>query len=163
MKPALLVLDPQNDFFEEDNPNLAAFRATIPVINSASAFFRERRWPVLFVQHISHDKPAGSHAWAIHAGFDCTAQDIQFSKTHPNAFWQTELDTLLKSRQVDFVVLAGYLAEQCVLATLRAALEHAYRGAILENSIASLDDRHTRFVLEISPHISLDEWKADAD
>jgi hypothetical protein len=29
MKPALLILDPQNDFFGDDNPNLAEFQTAV--------------------------------------------------------------------------------------------------------------------------------------
>ena len=163
MKPVLLAVDPQNDFFQQDNPNLAKFQATIPIINSAIALFRERYWPVIFVQHVSRKKPVSSQAWAIYERFNSKPDDVRLSKTHPNAFWNTELDSLLKSYQVDFVVVTGYMAEQCVLSTLRGASERAYRGAILEKSIASLDNRYTQFTLEISPHISLDELKANVD
>jgi nicotinamidase-related amidase len=51
MKPALLILDPQNDFFGDDNPNLAEFQTAVPTINAAIALFRQRGWPVIFVQH----------------------------------------------------------------------------------------------------------------
>ena len=161
LKPALLALDLQNDFFGDDNPNLAGFQATVPVINSAIGLFREHDCPVVFVQHVSLSKPAGSPAWGIHAGFCCHAEDARLSKTYANAFWNTELDALLVSHRVDFVALSGYLAEQCVLSTLRGAYERGFRGAILERSIASLDERLTRFTLAISGHISLEAFKAD--
>ena len=63
---------------------------------------------------------------------------------------------------MDFVVVAGYIAEYCVLSTLRGALERGYRGAILYQAIASLDSRYTRFTVEISPHIALVDLKANA-
>ena len=110
MKPALLLLDPQNDFFGEDNPNLVEFRATIPVINAAIDHSRIRNWPVIFVQHVSQNKPSGSRAWSIHEGFDHMEKDFLLSKTQMNAFWNTELDPLLKLCHVDFVVVAGYIA-----------------------------------------------------
>lgn len=163
MKPALLVIDPQNDFFVGDNPNLAEFQATIPVINAAIAMFRQQQWPVVFGQHTSSGKPVGSYAWAISKLFDCQVGDAQFSKTHYNAFWNTKLDDILKTDGVDFVVVCGYLAEHCVLSTLRGALERGYRSAVLEHSMASLNNRHTQFVWDISPHITFDElYKAGA-
>ncbi len=157
MKPALLVIDPQNDFFAGDNPNLAEFQATIPVINAAIALFREQQWPVVFVQHTSPNKPIGSYAWAISKLFDCQLTDTQFSKTHYNAFWNTDLNFILKAEAVDFVVVCGYVAEYCVLSTLRGALERGYRGAILEHSIASLNNLHTQLTWDISPHITFDD------
>lgn len=71
-----------------------------------------------------------------------------------------ELDSILQGYHVDFVVVSGYVAEYCVLSTLRGALERGFRGEILEQSIASLDNRYTQITLEISPHITLDEVKA---
>lgn len=163
LRPALLVIDPQNDFFAGENPNLAEFQATVPIINSTIAVFRDHRWPIIFVQHTSRKKLVGSQAWAISEQFDFRSNDVQLSKTHYNSFWNTELDSLLKSYRVDFVVISGYIAEYCVLATLRGALERGYRGAILEKSIASLNSRYTQFTMEISPHIDLDELEANAN
>jgi len=62
---SLLVLDPQNDFFSEDNPNIGEFRATIPVINRALQLFRQKGLPIIFIQHTSTKKPIGSQAWEI--------------------------------------------------------------------------------------------------
>jgi len=42
MPPVLVILDPQNDFFGSDNPNLTGFLETIPVINQAIDFFTNR-------------------------------------------------------------------------------------------------------------------------
>jgi nicotinamidase-related amidase len=86
MKHALLVLDPQNDFFEEGNPNLGEFQATIPVVNRAMQLFHERGLPVIFMQHTSLKKPAGSHAWEIHPSFESQPEDIRLIKERENAF-----------------------------------------------------------------------------
>lgn len=160
MKLALLVLDPQNDFFEEDNPNIDGFRATVPVINQALQLFHERGLPIIFVQHTSTKKPVGSHTWEIYPSFACQPDDIRLIKKSENAFWNSELDATLIKKQVDFVIIAGYLAERCVLSTLRGALERSYHGAILEGAIASLNNRFTQFTLDISPHLLIDELEA---
>ena len=156
MKKALLLLDPQNDFFGEDNPNLSAFQATVPVINAAIATFREQHWPVIFIQHTSDRKPEGSNIWKILPQFNLHPEDICLNKTHFNAFWQTDLETILKSKQVNSVIVCGYMSEFCVLSTLRAAMERGFDASILEGAIASLNDHHTQFTLEISPQIKFD-------
>jgi nicotinamidase-related amidase len=160
MKHALLVLDPQNDFFDEDNPNLGEFHATISVVNRALLLFHERGLPIIFIQHTSLKKPVDSNAWEIYPSFACQPDDIRLIKKHENAFWDSELDATLIKQQVDSVIITGYLAERCVLSTLRGALERSYHGAILEGGIASLDNRFTQFTLEISPHVSIDELEA---
>lgn len=119
MKHALLVLDPQNDFFEEGNPNLGEFQATIPVVNRALQLFHERGLPVIFIQHTSLKKSVGAHAWEIHPSFACQPDDIRLIKERENAFWNSDLDATLVKHQVDSVIITGYLAEHCVLSTLR--------------------------------------------
>jgi nicotinamidase-related amidase len=160
MHLALLLLDLQNDFFEADNPNLPAFEAAAPVINDAITLAREQGWSLVFVQHTSERKPAGSQPWEINERFDCRPIDTRLNKAHENAFWNTGLDALLRSQLVDLVVVAGYVAERCVLSTLRGATERGYRAAILDEAIASLDDRFTRFTLDISPLVTLEALRA---
>jgi len=157
MKPALLALDLQNDFFEADNPNLAGFQRTIPTINAVIALFRERGWPIVFIHHTSKNKPTGSHAWQIHPSFDCRSEDRRVQKGHMNAFWDSELDTALKLLGVDLVVIVGYASEFCVLSTFRGAGERGYKNAILKDGIASLDEQRTQFTLGISTTTTLDE------
>ena len=154
---ALLILDPQNDFFGADNPNLPAFQATVQVVNAAIAIFREQHWPVIFIQHTSKRKPAGSENWKIHPQFNHHSDDICLNKTHYSAFWKTDLETTLKKQQVDSVIVCGYMSEYCVLSTLRAAVERGFDAFILDGSIASLDDRLAQFALEISLKIGLAE------
>jgi len=74
---------------------------------------------------------------------------VRFNKTTENAFWNTGLDALLRSQRVGRVIIAGFLAERCVLSTLRQA-------ALLEGGIAGYDDRYAQFTLEISPRVSLE-------
>jgi nicotinamidase-related amidase len=161
MKLALLVLDPQNDFFQEDNPNFDEFYATIPVINRALRLFRQKGLTIVFLQHTSTKKPVGSHSWEIYPSIDCQPDDIRLIKKYENAFWNSELDATLVKRQVDSVIITGYLAERCVLSTLRGALERSYHGSILEGAIASLDKRLTHFTLEISSHLSIEELETE--
>ena len=157
---ALLILDPQNDFFGNDNPNLPAFQATIPVINNAISIFREQNWPVIFIQHTSKRKVVDSDIWKIHSAFDRQEKDISINKTHFSAFWGTNLETKLRESQVTSVVVVGYMSEYCVLSTLRAAIERGFEAVILDGSIATLEDRFTQFTLEISPTISIEHLKS---
>ena len=156
MNTALVILDAQNDFFAAGNPNLPAFEAAAEVINAAIARFRTAGGGPIFVQHTSERKPAGSQRWAINDRFDCRPIDVRFNKTTENAFWNTGLDALLRSQRVGRVLIAGFIAERCVLSTLRGAKERGYQAVLLEGGIAGYDDRYTQFTLEISPRLSLE-------
>lgn len=157
MPPALIILDAQNDFFGADNPNLAAFRRSVPVINAAISAFRRRGWPVIFMQHTSPARPAGSAAWQIHAGFQRGPQDAALIKTQQNAFDGSNLNQHLAARGVDVLVIAGYVGEYCVLATYCAAQRMRYQAFVLQGGTASLED----FDLdEVEPPV---QWLAVAE
>lgn len=159
MSTALVVIDPQNDFFETSNPNLADFEAAVPVINAAIALAREAGWSLVFVQHTSERTPAGSQPWEISELFDCRPIDVRMNKTTENAFWNTGLDALLRSQRIGRVVVAGFISERCVLSTLRGAAERGYEAVLLEGGIAGFDDRYTQFVYDISAVVSLEDLR----
>ena len=129
MNPALLIVDPQNDFFESDNPNLVEFQRVLPTINAAIALFKKRGWLIVFGQHSSSKKQPGTHAWKIFEGFNSIVESFKISKKYPNSFWKTKLNSLLKPSQVDFVVVTGFCSEHCVLSTFRGAYERGYKGS----------------------------------
>lgn len=137
--PALLILDPQNDFFGADNPNLRGFLQTVPVINRLLDTFHHLGWPVIVVQHVSKSKPEGSEGWKIYAAFHITAADFRFSKRNNDAFYGTPLDGLLRSLPARRLVIAGYAAEQCVTATYRTACSLGYLPVVLADGTASLE------------------------
>lgn len=89
MKSALLIVDPQNDFFGDDNPNLPEFQRVAVTINRAIAFFREYSLPIIFLQGTAPHKQAGTHLWEVHRGFDCRPDDIRVTTAYQNAFWNT--------------------------------------------------------------------------
>ena len=160
MRPALLVLDPQNDFFEAGNSNLAEFERAVLVINTAAALFREHNCPVVFVQHTSARKPPGSHEWGIYEGFDCNPDDARLNKTHQNAFEHSGLDLLLSSHDVTFVVLSGFELEHCVLASYHEALGRDYQAALLGGGIAGRDNARTDAVVRGCRMVTLEDLHA---
>ncbi|HWQ47229.1 MAG TPA: isochorismatase family cysteine hydrolase [Longilinea sp.] len=149
MKPALLVLDPQNDFFEDDNPNLAGFKASIGVINSLVAESHRQGWPVVVIQQTGPKKPAGSPAWQVYPAFQFAPTDTFMQKTKQNAFWQTPLEEFLRSKGVDSIFLAGYAAEFCILTTFRGACEREFTTWIIKGAVAAFTPKYTAFVYDI--------------
>jgi nicotinamidase-related amidase len=158
MKPALLVVDPQNDFFGTDNPSLNEFLRVIPNNNKAISIFRKYKLPIIFIQHTSVKKAKDTFPWQIYSEFDYRPEDHCLTKTYSNAFWKSNLDEYLKTLHVDFVMLTGFIAEYCVYATYLGAHERGYKARIIQDTIASVDDMHRiQFILGISDHISLGE------
>ena len=156
MKSALLVLDVQNDIFVPENPNLLAFESTLPIINTAIGIFRTEGLPIVLGHHASSNKPEGSDPWMIYHGVDSTDSDFHISKSFHDAFWQTELDSYLRSLAVKAVLICGFLSEYCVLSTYRGALQRGYRAQVLEGAIASLSDEMNEFTLRLCGHVGPD-------
>lgn len=157
MITALLILDVQNDFFGDDNPNLEAFHKTVPHINAAIRVFRKGKRPFCFIQHTSPKKSAGSDDWKIAPLFEYTPEDWSINKSFQNAFWQTDLEKQLRSEKVEAVIIAGYVSEFCVLSTYRGAQERGFQAWVLEAGIASLDNQNTDFVLKMTNKMTLNE------
>ena len=153
MPPVLIILDPQNDFFGSDNPNLAGFLETIPVINQAIDFFHQHEWPVIFLQHTSAGKPENSKQWEVYEQFVRSPEDIFITKGKQNAFEGSLLQNILQARKATQLLLAGYLAEYCVLTTYRAAMLLGYQASILKDGTASLD--YSMNLEETDPNIRL--------
>ena len=152
---ALLVLDVQNDIFVPENPNLSAFETALLVINEAIGLFRNEALPIALIQHASSKKPEGSESWMVYRGLNSTDSDFRLSKPFLDAFWQTELDSHLRSSAVKDLIVCGFLSEHCVLSTYRGAIQRGFKAQVLEGGVASLSDDMTEFTLRLCEHVSI--------
>lgn len=66
--------------------------------------------------------------------------DIQMTKEYSNAFWKTELEMMLREKEIGLVVVAGFAAEHCVLFTYNGAIERGFKTVILQKGILSTQD-----------------------
>jgi nicotinamidase-related amidase len=137
MKPALLVIDVQKAFFQ-DNPAAAApLRDAAEYINVAIKLFREKKLPIICVQHMNPE----DNLVPGQAGFDLPEilnilpTDPHIHKTYSNAFNKTTLAEMLRKEGVDTVVITGFAAEGCVTATCRGAVDLDLTAIILRGSI----------------------------
>ncbi len=157
MKPALLVIDVQKAFFQEDSVTTQSLERAIVFINIAIALFRKKHLPVISVQHID---PAG-HLEPGEAGFDLPDQlnildsDIHIHKTYGNSFCKTPLEAKLRELGVDTVIVTGFCAEYCVLSAYRGAEDLDLTPIILHDAIASGVPENIKFVESMSETVSL--------
>jgi nicotinamidase-related amidase len=146
MKKVFLLLDPQCDFFSDENPNLLEFKKTVPVINRVLQYFRERSQPVIVIQHTSAKLSAHSPGWKIHPGIALDGTEILMRKHFQNAFWKSQLAKTLHALQAQDLLIAGYLAERCVLSTYRGAIERGFKPVLLADGSAGV--QHPEAVLD---------------
>src|SRR6185437_2404065 len=127
MTPALLVVDMQNEFFAPGSPAAGSLAVAAEYINAAIGLFRRAKAPVVVVSDIEEPlRVPGSELFGLHPSVAAEPSDLRIDKRFGNAFWKTDLDELLRARSIDMVIVSGFCAEFCVLATYRGAVERGY-------------------------------------
>jgi nicotinamidase-related amidase len=136
MSTALLVVDMLNRYEHEDAERLrASVRETIPSIRALLDQARDAEALTAYVNDNHGDWTAGRRSlteWALD-GADpalvepiAPAGDVPFLvKARHSAFYATQLEYLLREREVTRIVLTGQVTEQCILYTaLDAYIRH---------------------------------------
>lgn len=67
------------------------------------------------------------------------AREPVIDKAGFSAFHQTTLDTVLRVRGIDTLLLAGFTTQCCVASTLRSAVDHGYACVLLQDACAAYD------------------------
>lgn len=156
MKPALLVIDVQKAFFEFDPVTTQSLKKAIEYINAAIKLFREKQQPIICIQHIaeSDNLVPGAEGFDLPETLHILPSDIHIHKKYGNSFNKTPLYDTLKELGVDTVILTGFCAEYCVLATCCGAQDHDLTPIILRGSLASGISQNIGFVESINEVIS---------
>jgi len=156
MKPALLVIDIQNEFFNLNQAASDSLKAAIECVNVAIDLFRKKNLPIVVIQHKSEEEGLvpGKAGFEVPATVKLEPQDMRIVKTYGNSFTKTGLVEKLRNLGVDTVIVTGFCAEYCVLSTYRGAQDFDFTPIILKGSLASDNAEHIRFVEEITETIS---------
>jgi nicotinamidase-related amidase len=157
MKPALLVIDVQKEFFKFGETTEQSLHDAIEYINEAIALFREKELPVICVQHIEEEDNLvpGEEGFELPDELDILPSDLNIRKTYGNSFNKTPLEDQLRDLGVDTVIISGFCAEFCVLSTYRGAQDLDLTPIVLRGSLASNELQNITFVESISDIISL--------
>jgi nicotinamidase-related amidase len=156
MKPALLVIDVQKQFFKISPVTAQSLESAIEYINAAIEMFREKDLPVICIQHMDKaDKLVPGEAdFEIPDQLDILQTDFHVQKTYGNSFNKTPLANKLRELGVDTVIVTGFCAEACVLSSARGAEDYDFNAIILRGALASTKPDNIRFVESISDVIS---------
>lgn len=156
MKPALLVIDVQNEFFNISQACSDSLKSAISYINAAIDLFRKKNLPIVVIQHKNEEQGLvpGKSGFDVPESVKLEPQDIRIVKTYGNSFTKTGLAEKLRMLGVDTVVVTGFCAEFCVLSTYRGAQDLDFTPIMLKGSLASDNAEHVRFVEEITETVS---------
>lgn len=137
MKIALLIVDMQNifmhDLMEQLNVNQAC-----EYMNHVSGLLRAKDQLVVHIQDMEGSEGDADPAIReVIPEITVDPQDSVILKQHSNAFWGTDLEQLLRSHDVGFVIVAGFAVEHCVMFTFNGALERGFKAAMLQKGVLS--------------------------
>jgi nicotinamidase-related amidase len=158
MKAALLVIDVQKQFFSDHAVRTAELEAAAAYINAAIDLFRKKGLPVVCVQHTdpADNLVPGQAGFEVADILEILPGDVHIHKTYGNAFTKTPLADTLRASGVDTVVVTGFAAEGCVLATVRGAEDFDFTSMILRGSIVGGKPGVAPLIESINEIISFD-------
>ena len=161
MKPALLVIDVQKQFFKFSPTTAQSLDDAIEYINAAIELFREKDLPIICIQHVDEENGLvpGEEGFELPESLSILPSDLHIHKTCGNSFNKTPLKEELQELDVDTVVITGFCAEYCVLSTYRGAQDLDVTPIILRGSLASGVLENIKFVESISDLISYGSLK----
>ena len=156
MKPALLVIDVQKEFFKFSPATAQSLNDAIEYINAAIALFREKHRPIICIQHMDEEEKLvpGEEGFELPEELDILPSDLHIHKTYGNSFNKTPLEGELRDLGVDTVIITGFCAEYCILSTYRGAQDLDLTPIILRGSLASSILENIKFVESVSDLIS---------
>ena len=136
---ALILVDIQNDYFENGNWPVAKMAAASA--NAASLLEHARKSGQLVV-HVHHEIPSdeapffrpGTYGARIHASVAPQTGEAVILKHHPNSFRETGLLALLQDNGIRNVTICGAMSQMCIDATTRAAADFGFDVTVPEDA-----------------------------
>ena len=146
---ALIVIDVLNRYEHDDaEPLIESVRASLPALSLLIDHARERDVPTVYVNDNYGDWSAGRRELCEQAlrGPDPTlvepilpAPGTPFvTKARHSAFYETQLDYLLRNEQIERVVLVGQVTEQCILYSALDAYVRHYAITVARDAVAHI-------------------------
>jgi nicotinamidase-related amidase len=153
---ALLVIDMQRFFLDRDSPTFTCGgRAILPNVRKLVAAFREASRPVIYTRHVHHPDgiDAGIMGWwwqgmCLEGTPESeTAEEIAplasekvILKHRYSAFYNTDLETVLRCLKIEDLVISGVMTNMCCKSTARDAYHRDYRVFSLADGTATINE-----------------------
>jgi isochorismate hydrolase len=147
---ALLVIDMQTYFQQIVQPVLENIQKVIQ-------FCRQKNIPVIFTQHGHTDVASdggvlgewwgqvilhGTKDWKFISEMKIEPEDRVLQKKRYSAFFQTDLEELLRSKEIRDLIIAGVMTNLCCETTARDAFMRDYRVFFLIDGTATGKEDH---------------------
>ena len=142
MKRALLVIDVQNEYFTGKLPVTYPTGSLDNILKTIKAA-QAKGISVIAVQHTAPQKDSktfrkGTEEWKLHPQVEEVGYDLLLEKELPGSFTGTGLETWLRERDVDTLVIAGYMTQMCCDTTARQAMHLGFNVEFLSDATGTL-------------------------
>jgi len=158
---ALIIVDVQNEFCHPDGEfarrgfDVAPINRIIPNLSALANAAHAHNVPVIYIQNIEEDatdspawtaRPDGDEnisnsricqkgSWSVELyGLSPESRDFIFRKFRFSAFFNTVLNTFLRARKIETVIVCGLLTNICVETTVRDACMLDYYVVVPEDA-----------------------------
>ena len=156
-----VVIDDQNDFLHPDgwyathDIAIEHMRRVIEPTKALNEECRRRGIPIVWTRHgtrgVGDGGPfmakrvllregglrTGTWGYDILDELDVRPEDWMVAKTRLSAFFQTNLEQVLRTLDADTVILTGVLTNQCVGATCKDALFRDFKPIVVEECVGT--------------------------
>ncbi|WP_325894714.1 cysteine hydrolase family protein [Grimontia sp. NTOU-MAR1] len=146
-KQALIVIDIQNDYFEDGKYPLYQPKETTQKTLEAMARAKDKNIPIIHIQHLVSPELGeglffyeGSEGVKIHKDVMAAAPDAPVvTKRHADCFENTNLEDLLQSMGVEEILITGMMTHNCVNHTALSPAAEKYNPKVIEECCCTID------------------------
>jgi nicotinamidase-related amidase len=144
MKIALILIDIQNDYFEQGTMTLSGSEEAGENAKLILDKFRANNLDIIHIQHIAIRPEAtffrhGTVGAEINESVCPLPHEKVIVKHSPNSFRETGLLDYLKGKNITDLVVCGMMTHMCVDATVRAAKDFGFNITLIGDACATKD------------------------
>ena len=166
-KPALVIVDMQNDFVRVGAPmEVPDTRVTLPHHQRLIAQCRQTKFPIIYTRFLAGPCRTLTYEWSpelepplfacqrgyrryyadVEQTLDCIdivaeiypqPGDYIIDKYGYGAFHSTNLDDTLHSLDIESLIITGTVTQICVEETAREAFHHGYKTTLVSDAVSS--------------------------
>ncbi|MBL1294038.1 MAG: cysteine hydrolase [Thiotrichales bacterium] len=141
---ALIIIDVQNEYFEKGRVTLPNAESAALMAKELLAWARDNQLTIIHMQHLSAS-PEGPvflpDTWnvEINSSVQPLEGEIVIQKLYPSSFQGTALQEMLDDRDIETLIVCGFMTHMCVESTVRDAFHRGYEIIVDNDACATRD------------------------